>query len=298
MEGGREPRRGRAKRALNAALRRASGYELRRVGVHKRYRPPQSRGRLLTAPTFVLCTVRSGSTLVRVLLDSHSQVCAPHEIHLRELRVDAKSDYIQRSLGELSLDAPQLEYVLWDWVLHRELEDSGKRELVVKAPNNVFVADRIVECWPDARFVFLLRHPGAVARSRHELRPQDTPERNLKMVLRYANAVEDARRRYSGLTVRYEELAADPARVTRELCEFLGVEWEPGMLDYGNFSHGRYRAGLGDWKDKIRSGRVQPPDPPPPAEQIPPALLPLCEAWGYSPSSATLTSSLPRLSPL
>jgi len=86
--------------------------------------------------------------------------------------------------------------------------------------------------------------------------------------------------------------------MTRELCEFLDVEWEPGMLDYGNFSHGRYRAGLGDWKDKIRSGRVQPPDPPPPAEQIPPALLPLCEAWGYSPSSATLTSSLPRLSPL
>ncbi len=251
-----------------------------------RYRAPESRTRLLTAPTFVLCTVRSGSTLLRVLLDSHSQVCAPQELNLRDLTVAVRDEYAEKSLEEFSLDSKQLEYVLWDWVLNRELEESGKQQLASKAPRNVFVADRIVECWPDARFIFLLRNPAAIARSRHALRPQDTEERNIDMVLRYGNALEEARRRHSGLTVRYEDITADPRAVTQALCRFLGVPWQASMLEYGRFAHGRYRQGIGDWKEKIKSGRVQPPEPSPPAEEVPPALIPLCEAWGYRPPRA------------
>src|SRR5215207_5047779 len=37
--------------------------------------------RLLVAPAFVLSSVRSGSTLLRVLLATHSQIHAPHELH-------------------------------------------------------------------------------------------------------------------------------------------------------------------------------------------------------------------------
>jgi Sulfotransferase family len=276
---------GRVKRAFNAVLRRGTGFELRRVGARRRSRPPDSRARLLTAPVFLLSTVRSGSTLVRVLLDSHSQVCAPQELNLRDLNVTTKDEYTEKSLGEFGLDTDQLEYVLWDWVLHRELEESGKRHLVSKAPRNVFVADRIVECWPDARFIFLLRHPGSIARSRHALREQDTAERNARMVRRYGDALQQARERYEGLTIRYEELAADPETVTRQMCDFLGVEWEPEMLEYGRFDHGRYRPGIGDWKEKIKSGEVQAPDAPPAPDEIPAELHGLCVAWGYEPAA-------------
>ena len=31
------------------------------------------------------------------------------------------------------------------------------------------------------------------------------------------------------------------------------------MLEYGKFDHGRYKAGLGDWADKIKTGQIQPP---------------------------------------
>lgn len=274
----------RVTRSFNALLARTTGFELRRIGARRRYRPPSSRGRLLTEPTFILCTVRSGSTLLRVLLDSHSQICAPNELSLRDLSVASKSRYSDKALGEFGLDARQLEYVLWDWVLHRELEESGKPHLVRKTPSDVFIVDRIVECWPDARFIFLLRHPAAIARSRHALRPQDSDERNATMVLRYGKALEDARARYPGITVRYEDLTADPRAVTQQLCRFLGVRWEQGMLDYGRSDHGRYRSGLGDWKEKIRSGQVQPPDPLPAEDEISPALRPLSAAWGYAAS--------------
>lgn len=280
------------KDSLNRGLTRATGLELRRApraGTVSRVRV-RPGDRLVESPVFVLSTVRSGSTLLRVLLDSHSQIHAPQELHLSDVQVAVKSKYAERALDSLGLDAAHLEYLLWDRLLHRELSASGKRILVNKTPSDVFIVDRIRACWPDARFIFLLRHPAAIAASRQATRPQDSPERNAEMVRRYGVALEKARAELPGHTVRYEDLAADPATETQRLCAFLGVPWEPAMLDYGSFRHGRYRPGLGDWNEKIKSGSVQPPTPPPPAHDLPEALQELCAAWGYpsgrSPSAA------------
>jgi Sulfotransferase family len=280
---------------LNRALAATTGFEIRRAGSPPRRRrrgrrTPAVRGpvvepRLVTAPTFILCTLRSGSTLLRVLLNSHSQIHAPHELHLRYVSVKLANTWADRAMREMGLDARRAQYVLWDRLLHRELAGSGGKRLIVdKTPNNVFIADRLRECWPDARFIFLLRHPAAIARSRKALRPQADDENNVDLTLRYCQALERARQTYEGPTVRYEELAADPEPTLRRLCAFLGVPWEPGMLEYGRFEHGPYRAGLGDWADKIKTGAVQPPDPPPALDEIPERLRAMCATWGYLPA--------------
>jgi hypothetical protein len=272
---------------INAALVRSTGYRLqnaRQPPRRRRVAQLDAADRLVSAPVFVLSTVRSGSTLLRVLLNSHSQIHSPVELHLRDLEATAGSKYAERALGEIGLEGRALQYLLWDRVLHRELSRSGKRILVNKTPNDVFIVDRIVECWPDARFIFLLRHPVATARSRQAVRPQDSEERNIEMILRYADALEAARAQHPGLTVRYEELTADAAGVTQRLCEHLGVPWEPAMLEYGRHDHGHYRPWLGDWSDKIRSGRIAPADPLPSVDEIPSALRDLCAAWGYLPA--------------
>jgi hypothetical protein len=269
------------KKAVNDAIVRTAGYRLERVRPATAPAPPRPGDRLLERPAFILCSVRSGSTLLRVLLGSHSLIHCPHELHLQHVGVSVGDQYAEKALAEVGLDPRMLQYLLWDRLLQRELAASGKRLLVNKTPNDVFIVDRILECWPDARFIFLQRHPAAIARSRQELRPQDSPERNAQMVAHYCNAVEEARRGHDGITVRYEDLAADPATATRRLCEYLGVPWEEQMLDYGDFAHGHFKAGLGDWSEKIKSGRVHAPEPPPRAEEIPSALLELCRAWGY-----------------
>jgi hypothetical protein len=283
------------KKAVNAALVRATGYQLERPGARRRARRRVRPGdRLLEAPTFILCSVRSGSTLLRVILDSHSQLHSPHEMHLRNMAVQVKGDYAVKALREVGLAESRLEYLLWDRVLHRELDESGKRLLVNKTPNDVFIVDRILECWPDARFIFLLRHPGAIARSRQAARPQDTPERNTEMVRRYVQALEDARAAHPGHTIRYEDLASDPEGETRKVCEYLGVEWEPAMLDYGRFDHGRFRSGLGDWSQNIKSGSVQRPSSLPSIEETPEALRHIAEAWGYAPARAGASEEAAR----
>jgi hypothetical protein len=282
------------KGALNSGLTRATGYELRKQGAESRARRRRRKlgekpgDRLLVAPAFVICSVRSGSTLLRVLLDSHSRIHSPQELHLRDIAVRVKTDYAAKALGELGLDDEHLRFLLWDRLLQRELAAAGKEILVNKTPNDAFIADLIVRCWSDARFIYLLRHPGAIERSRQQTRPQDTPERNARMVLRYGDAIEQARAAHPGITVRYEELTADPRDATQRLCAFLGVPWEAGMLDYGRFEHGRMKPGLGDWKAKIKSGEVQAADPPPPPEDVHPSLHELCVAWGYAPTPAAV----------
>ena len=119
------------KESVNAALRRTTGYQLQRQ-VPRRRDPERLRSgdRLLEAPVFIMCTVRSGSTLLRVLLNSHSQIHSPHEMHLRFIKAKVRKGYPEKSLREVGLDPDRLQHLLWDRVLHRELTESGKRVLV------------------------------------------------------------------------------------------------------------------------------------------------------------------------
>ena len=66
------------------------------------------------------------------------------------------------------------------------------------------------------------------------------------------------------------------------------------MLDYGKQDHGRFRSGLGDWQDKIKTGQVQPPEPPPPVEEIPEPLREMCVTWGYLPAARRERLHSPR----
>jgi hypothetical protein len=272
------------KDTVNGALRR-TGYELRRTGARPVGTRVRRGDRLLERPGFVMCTLRSGSTLLRVLLDSHSQIHCPHEIHLRYLSVNLDAKWVEGSMQEMGLDRPRLEYLLWDRVLQRELATSGKPRLVTKTPNDVFIADRIMECWPDAKLVFLLRHPAAIVRSRKNVQKEGADqEKNVELIVRYCEALEAARQKYPGVTIRYEELTADPGSTLRRVCDHLEVPFEPSMLSYGEQDHGRYRIGLGDFKDKIKTGQVQAAEPPP--DEIPEPLKPIAATWGYLPTPA------------
>lgn len=285
------------KRRLNTALSDMTGFEVKRVGSEAEpgkaaapapapaaepFRPPADPAidRLLNAPVFIMSPVRSGSTLLRMLLNSHTQLHAPHELHLRRLQVQLGTKLAREAMATLDLTRTDLEHLLWDRVLHRELSRAGKAHVVDKTPSNAFIYERIATCWPDARFIFLLRHPAAIARSWFDSKPGERDEQAAALdALRYMKATERARKNLPGLTTRYEDITADPEAETRRICQFLGLAWEPAMLEYGESAGGVYQKGLGDWQDKIRSGRVQEGRPAPePIEE----LLPMCRTWGYA----------------
>jgi hypothetical protein len=259
-------------------LARSTGVQVvRRDGRPKLIRRPE---RLLHRPVFIFSSVRSGSTLLRMMLNSHSAIYAPHELHLAKLRATLNDRYVQESFAELGWDENELTHLLWDRALDAALQRSGKTVLVEKTPNHVFMWSRIARCWTDARFIFLLRHPASVFDSWSRARPQQSAEETAASVLKYGRSVQEARQMLPGCTVRYETLVAEPEAETRRICEFLELEWEPAMLDYGSKSHGSIKAGLGDWTDRIRTGKVQAPREVP-AVDLTPELRDLATKWGY-----------------
>ncbi|MFE7071235.1 sulfotransferase family protein [Streptomyces sp. NPDC057620] len=237
--------------------------------------------RLVDSPVFVLSCVRSGSTLLRVLLNSHSSIRAPHEMHLRTLHVHLSRDFTADAMRALELDKEELEHTLWDRVMHLELARSGKQIIVDKTPPNTLIWPRLHRCWPNARYIVLLRHPGAVVASLTDRRTDPDHEQIRAEVLDYGVRLDEARRTLDAHVMTYEDLTADPERTTRGLCEYLDVPWESAMLDYGKKDHGAFRPQLGDWSPTIRSGRIQPARPADPKVELPPQLVELAKAWGY-----------------
>lgn len=252
-----------------------------RPGARRTKYPALPGDRLLTKPVFVLSSVRSGSTLLRMMLNSHSAIHAPHELHLGSLQVTLRNRWVTSAMNELMLDAPQLEHLLWDRLLHREMTRHGKTVLVNKTPSDTFRWRRILECWPDASFIFLLRHPAATADSWSRAHPEWPADQVVNDVLRYMVAVEAVRTEHGGLTVRYEDITRDPEREMRRICEFIGIDYEQAMVDYGSGEHGSFKRGLGDWSERIQSGKVQPVEQLPAPEDIPPSLLDISAKWGY-----------------
>ncbi|GII05271.1 sulfotransferase family protein [Planobispora takensis] len=284
-------------RTVNDALIRFTGFRLARAdrtltavtasapvsaAPEELVRPPADpqTDRLLTAPIFILSPVRSGSTLLRAVLGAHSMLHAPHELHVRRLTVGFGTSLSRKAMEALGHNQADLEHLLWDRVLHRELVRSGKSFIVDKTPANAFAFGRIATCWPDARFIFLLRHPASIAASWHEASPDRRTAHEATLdALRYMRAVQRARKALAGLTVRYEDLTGDPETETRRVCEFLAIPWEAGMLSYGEQEV--IAKGLGDWKEKIQSGTVQQGRDLPGEDGIPEELKPICRSWGY-----------------
>jgi hypothetical protein len=240
-------------------------------------RPP----RLLVAPVFIFCSVRSGSTLLRMILNSHSELYAPHELHLSQLKVNLGDSYVTDAMTELGWTEQELTNLLWDRVLDAALARSGKRTLVEKTPHHSFMWSRIARCWPDARFLFLLRNPAAICDSWWRARPRQSREELHGRVGKYTAAVQEARRILPGHTIRYEDLVADPEAQVRRVCEYLRIEFEPNMIEYGDRPHGTIKPGLGDWSERIRTGRIQPPRQVEPDAELSDELRAIARAWGY-----------------
>lgn len=268
--------------AVRSAARIKEKVRRAEPAIVRSWRTPHGLERLVPSPVFVLSSARSGSTLLRVLLNSHSRICAPHELHLRRVHVQLEdTHYARLAMKELGLDEPTLEYLLWDRIMHRQLLRTGKSVFVEKTPGNCAIWERLVEAWPDARFIYLIRHPASVLASMERAHPDVSSARLQRRFLGYARRVDAARAARSGPVVRYEGLTQDPESVLRDLCARLGLRFEPRMLEYGRSKHGRFMSGIGDWSDNIRSGQVQPPRPLPKPEGVPPGLRAQCQAWGY-----------------
>ena len=255
---------------------------------------------------FVVGLPRSGTTLMRRVLNTHSRIAIAGENNYlgRQLSPRGVRDDVRR-LGDLRDDATVREVVtllyserfqrgtwlrrreeFWTWVARylpreelerRVLEGErserglftallqahaarrGKPIFGEKTPAHFRWAETLLEWYPRASVVHMLRDPRAVYRSQLKRLARDTTARFYRVLGHvpplakawilvevawvWSSAVARHRRlarRYPDRyrLVRFEDLVREPASEIERLCEFLGVEFEPAMLEQKVVSRG------------------------------------------------------------
>lgn len=222
----------------------------------------ESKGPGANAPIFIVGAPRSGTTMLRLMLNAHSRIAVPFE-----------SDFIPkfyRRLGEYGdLTAPENMMRLLDDIATQEFVKRGglvrDRPAVLarnpqsysdliraiyetyaaakgkcrwgdKDPDNVVEIDVLWRLFPGCQIVHIVRDGRGVA---HSMRKMEWGSKNLmklardwcwRVVLAHKMGMILGPTHY--LEVRYEELVRSPEATLRGICDFLGEPFDHDMLTY------------------------------------------------------------------
>jgi Sulfotransferase family len=224
----------------------------------------------LTRPPapFVVGMSRSGTTLLRMMLDAHSQLAIPPETNFhdaigafrrRGATAAAETIVCGELWGDYKLPAEEFykrvevrrddslgEVLRAFFELYAERQ--GKPRWGNKTPYYAMRMTLLEEILPEARFVHIVRDGRDVALSTV---PVWFGASDLAGVAKeWSDMLVLARSQVEDLSfyteIHYEDLVRDPASTLKRVCEFLELEWEPVMLDYHRHSAARLASELGD----------------------------------------------------
>jgi hypothetical protein len=207
-------------------------------------------------PFFIVGSARSGTTLLRLILNAHPEVAVPPESRfITELWRGSKEVLVEPLLASI---AAHNRFAAWDVPIEAVREELGGRSTasyadVITAPYRAFArlngksrwgdkTPRYVEHIPflnalltDARFIHLIRDGRNVALSYADVPfgPKTVAGAARLWAARVSAGIRGGRplgERY--LEVRYEDLVEHAEGETKSICSFLGLDFDPGMLDY------------------------------------------------------------------
>ena len=219
------------------------------------------------SPIFIVGANRSGTTLLRLLLNAHPRIAIPDElVYLDSLLAGVPieawdqpglstgeyeafvDDVLHKQCAPLDeLDRDQLKKEIladppnfrrpYQCALEAWARHHGKERWGEKTPGNLFYADILLDMFPEAQFLYVVRDPRAGVASMQEVSffPGDVVFNTLSRrkhdvdgrALLEQNVPASQRR-----TVQYEALVRDPESTMREVCIFLDEAFEPQMLRF------------------------------------------------------------------
>jgi Sulfotransferase family len=206
---------------------------------------------------FIVGSARSGTTLLRLILNAHPEVAVPPEsrfiVELWTGRDDVSVDSFLRGLSShrlfrawnLPIEDVRAELGGMEVVPYRNAVLAAYRAFAKSAAKTVYgdKTPRYVEyisflsgLFPDSRFVHLVRDGRNVAMSYADV--PFGPKTVAKAATLWAGRVRAGmatgrvlgRGRY--IESRYEDLVEDPEGEIKSVCRFLEIEYQPAMLEY------------------------------------------------------------------
>jgi len=188
-------------------------------------------------PIFIVGTQRSGTTLMRLILDSHPRIAIGHESgFMRAVEATKRlpgyiyGDGWYRRFGVDDEDMQRRLRDFYSSIFERHALLQEKPRWGEKTPDNVFCVEEIRGMWPEAQFLCTVRHPGAVIASLARWNWEF--DRALDYWLSaYAAAREAAHLGGSSWhQVRYEDLVTEPRDTLARVLDYLDESWSDDLL--------------------------------------------------------------------
>ena len=286
--------------ALDQVRRLISWFEAADPEPWRQAPPARPRAEEPSAHVFLVGFPRSGTTLLENVLAAHPLVVSLEEKDCLEsvsAPYLASDGGLERLARISSGEAARQREAYWAMVRTYGVEPRG-RVFIDKMPLASVRLPIIAKLFPNARLLFARRDPRDVVLSCFRRRFGMNPSMYQLLTLEDAAAYYDAVMRLSGIygnllplprhLVRYESLVEDFEATARAACDFLGIEWDQGMVDFAararargistpsaaQVARGLNREGQGAWRRY--------------AQQMAP-VLPILEPWvrqfGYDESS-------------
>jgi hypothetical protein len=225
--------------------------------------------RLPQDPVFIVGCSRSGTTLLQALLMTQENAYSLPETHFfsiisRSISTDRDGFLKSSCLPEVLKDVKMMmglefppatkatlfsmaeqkrldkktlfELILFPF-LHRQIQKYDLQDIVLieKTPFHFTAMEEIVELYPRARFIGIIRHPVAVTTSRKKNINQD---KNLtiktlasqwnRMIFLCEKFQEKNQERI--YLLKYEDLVQNVSQKMSELCRFLNIKYKPDLL--------------------------------------------------------------------
>ena len=220
----------------------------------------------MNEPVFLLSSERSGSNLMRVIMDSHREFSAPHSPHLIKTFVPLLPKYgdlrATENLAQLAEDMRTVvEIQLRNWpfvpttnqiidgvkqksfaglinsIYRLAAENEGKQRSFIKDNGAIPLAAEVATLFPNAKFIYLVRDARDVALSwkKSPGHPGGVKEAARMWLQEQSDALYFLSlvcQTEKVLVVRYENLVADTQRQIETICSHVDIPFDENMLKF------------------------------------------------------------------
>ena len=265
-------------------------------------------------PIFIVGAPRSGTTLLRAMLNRHPRIGLCDEtyffyyVHIRRRAFGDLSRPANRKrlidsyfatsrMQRLKLDLPALGERLMQegtsypaffaGILAFYAESQGKVRAGEKTPHHAWNTGELLEWYPNGRVIHLLRDPRDVTASLfNQPWGRKSAAANGALWVSLTHAAEKSRENPRFMRMRYEDLIEKPEENLDRICRFLGETFYPAMLnaekpvkaDKPWFERAQGKLSkdrLGTWKDQLTPEEIR---------LVEWTAGPLMRQFGYAPS--------------
>jgi Sulfotransferase family len=237
-------------------------------------------------PVFLLGSQRSGTTMLRLMMNNHPNLAIPHEtafitIYHKKLHsygdlsdrdnarrlLDDVSQHLLVKRGKLITDPEAVlrrpinsyrDFI--DAIFEVYADSLGRARWGDKTPFYTPDIDILHGIFPDAKFLHIVRDGRDVILSQKSIEWMSSNLPRLILDWQWKTTIAHKVGAVMGenfLEIRYEDLVREPETVLRKICSFIDEPYDPAMLSYSEKAQEVVPAESLKW----HRNSIKPPDP-------------------------------------